>query len=124
MEEAKGIDKPLESIVEYVFSASFLSVFVHRFSAVVKLSMSHLFTPSNMDKIILAEGKQFTEKLLLNRTIGIQFEKVEEGGTFVGRVHHPQGDIAYEVLKNGYSKLNPPKNMEFNQENYKRLKEA
>ena len=102
MNEAKAEDKPLESIIEYVFSTSFLSVYVHRFSAVVKLSMVHLFTPNNIDKAILAEGRAFTEKLLLNRTVGIKFDRVEEGGTtFTGRVFHPAGDIAYEVLKNG-----------------------
>jgi len=30
-EEAKDIDKPLEGIVEYVFSASYLSVYIHKF---------------------------------------------------------------------------------------------
>ena len=44
-EEAKDIDKPLEGIVEYVFSASYLSVFIHKFSIVAKLSLVHLFTP-------------------------------------------------------------------------------
>ena len=92
--------------------------------AVVKLSMNHLFTPSNVDKEILAEGKQFTEKLLLHRTIGVKFDRVEEGGTFVGRIYHPAGDIAYEVLKNGFSKLNLPKNIDFDAEYYKTLKEA
>lgn len=45
LEEAKSIDKPLESIVEYVFNASYLSVYVHKFQTVIKLSMVHLFTP-------------------------------------------------------------------------------
>ena len=31
VEEAKSIDKPLEGIVEYVFSASFITVYIHRF---------------------------------------------------------------------------------------------
>lgn len=31
LEEAKGIDKPLESIIEYVFNASYLSVYIHKF---------------------------------------------------------------------------------------------
>jgi endonuclease YncB( thermonuclease family) len=31
LEEAKIIDKPLESIVEYVFNAAYLSVYIHRF---------------------------------------------------------------------------------------------
>jgi hypothetical protein len=45
LEEAKHIDKPLESIVEYVFNASFLSVYIHKFQTVVKMSLVHLFTP-------------------------------------------------------------------------------
>lgn len=30
-EESKEIDKPLESIVEYVFNASYITVFIHKF---------------------------------------------------------------------------------------------
>ena len=40
--------------------------------------MNHLFTPANTDKDILAEGKLFTEKLLLHRTVGVKLEKVDE----------------------------------------------
>lgn len=86
--------------------------------------MNYLFTPSNADKDILSEGKQFTEKLLLHRTVGIKFERADEGGSLVGRIHHPSGDIAYEILKNGFSKLNVPKNIEFDAEYYMKLKEA
>jgi hypothetical protein len=45
LEEAKQIDKPLMSIVEYVFNASFLSVYIHKFETVAKLSLVHMFTP-------------------------------------------------------------------------------
>jgi len=31
LEESKVIDKPLESIVEYVFNASYISVYIHKF---------------------------------------------------------------------------------------------
>jgi hypothetical protein len=44
-EESKSVDKPLEGIVEYVFSASYLSVYIHKFQTVAKISMLHLFTP-------------------------------------------------------------------------------
>jgi len=60
----------------------------------------------------------------LHRTIGVKFEKVEEGGNLCGRIFHPAGDIAYEVLKNGFSKLNIPKTTDFDAEHYKKLKEA
>ena len=42
--------------------------------------MSFLFTPNSIDKAILAEGKLFTEKLLLHRTVGIKFDKVDDSG--------------------------------------------
>jgi hypothetical protein len=106
--EAQLIDKPLECIIEYVFSASFLSVYIHKFEAVVRVSMVHLYTP-NTDKLFVAEGKAYTEKYLLHRTVGLKIEKVEDGGNFVGRIFHPAGDIAAEILKGGYSKLNTPK---------------
>jgi hypothetical protein len=123
LEEAKQIDKPLMSIVEYVFNASFLSVYIHKFETVAKLSLVHLFTPQQ-DKEFLSEGKAFVEKLLLHKTVGLKLERVEEGGTLVGRIFHPAGDIAFEVLKNGLAKLNMPKNIDFDAEYFKTLKEA
>jgi hypothetical protein len=91
---------------------------------VAKISMIHLFTPNNLDKAILAEGKAFTEKLLLHRTVGVKLERYEEGGNLMARIYHPAGDIAFEVLKNGFSKLNQPKNIDFDAEYYKTLKDA
>jgi endonuclease YncB( thermonuclease family) len=117
------IDKPLESIVEYVFNASYLSVYVNKFQTQIKLSLVHLFTPQT-DKQFVADGKAFVEKLLLHRTVGVKLERSEEGGTLVGRVFHPAGDIAFEILKNGYAKLNMPKNIDFDAEYFKTLKEG
>ena len=73
---------------------------------------------------MITEGKVFTEKLILHRTVTVKFEKVEEGGNLSGRIFHPAGDIAYEVLKNGFSKLNIPKNTDFDVEYYRKLKEG
>jgi hypothetical protein len=61
---------------------------------------------------------------LLHRTVGVKFERVEEGGVLVGRIFHPAGDISFEVLKNGLAKLNMPKNIEFDADYFKTLKEA
>jgi endonuclease YncB( thermonuclease family) len=123
-EEAKAISGPIDGIVEYVFNASFITVYLIKFQTVVKMSLNHLFTPANTDKDTIAEGKTFTEKLILHRTVGIKFDKVEEGGNLSGRVLHPAGDIAYEVVKSGFSKLNIPKNIDFDAEYYRKLKEA
>ena len=45
-EDAKGIEKPLEAIVEYVFNASFVTIFIHKFETVAKVSLIHLYTPA------------------------------------------------------------------------------
>jgi endonuclease YncB( thermonuclease family) len=96
---------------------------VHKFQTQIKLSLVHLFTPQT-DKQFVADGKAFVEKLLLHRTIGVKLERSEEGGTLVGRVFHPAGDIAFEILKNGYAKLNMPKNIDFDADYFKTLKEG
>jgi len=130
VEEAKAVAKPLEAIVEYVFNASFLTVYIHKFQTVAKVSMVHIFTPKDIvEKNFIAEGKAFTEKLLLHRTVGIKLERYEAGtegsqGNLYARIFHPAGDIAYEVLKNGFAKLNTPKNTDFDAEYFKTLKEA
>lgn len=85
--------------------------------------MVHLFTPNTADKEILADGKAFTEKYLLNRTVGLQIEKLEEQN-FSARIHHPAGDIASEILKQGFSKLNQPKTTDFDADYFRSLKEA
>lgn len=82
-----------------------------------------------MDKAIVTDGRSFTEKLLLHRTVGIKLEKYEAGadgapGNLSARIYHPAGDIAYEVLKGGYAKLNTPKNTDFDADYFKTLKEA
>ena len=97
---------PLKAIVEYVFSANSISVYVSRTQMVAKVTFNFLFMPFGEEfKDLQARGKAFTEKLLLNRTVGVKFERVDDNGSIFGRIYHPAGDIACEVLKNGYSKL-------------------
>ena len=49
---------------------------------------------------------------MLNRTIGVKVERLEENILFV-RIYHPAGDIAYEVIKSGLGKLQVPKSVDF-----------
>jgi len=123
VEESKKFDKPMEGIVEYVFNASFMSVYIVKFQAMTKLGLVHLFTPAT-DSELVKEGKAFAEKLLLQRTVGVQFDRVDDNGNLYARLHHPAGDIAYEVLKNGFAKLNNPKNLDIDADYFKQLKEA
>lgn len=94
LEESKKEPKPLAAILEYVFSPSYVTLYVYKLKTVVKMSMSHLFTPQSTDKNILANGKAFVEKMLLHRTVGVKLARVEDNGNISGRIHFPAGDIA------------------------------
>jgi len=84
-----------------------------------------LFSPNSQQEPALAEeGKAFISKMLLHRTIGVKLTRVDERGDFVGRIFFPAGDIAVEILKNGLAKLNTPKDMNFDAEYFKDLRQA
>jgi endonuclease YncB( thermonuclease family) len=107
-----------------------MTVYIHKFHTVAKISLVFLFSPQQgAEKAYLLEGKAFVEKLLLHRTIGVKLERYESGaegsqGNLYARLFHPAGDISYEVLKNGFAKLNTPKTTDFDAAYFKTLKEA
>ena len=83
----------MHSIIEYVFGASLLNVYISKFNVVVKVQIASIFTPQN-NKALSDEAKLFVEKKLLHRVVGSEIIGVENNGNFAVRVHHPGGDIA------------------------------
>lgn len=101
-------------ILEHVFSSSFVSVYIYKLQAQIKLSLIHLYSPNARDEPELHDqGKQFITKMLLHRTVGVKLVKVDDRNEIVGRIYYPEGCIASEVLKNGLAKLSMPKDMNF-----------
>jgi endonuclease YncB( thermonuclease family) len=70
------------------------------------------------------QGKVFVSKMLLHRTVGIKLTRVDDRGELVGRIHFSAGDIATEVVKAGLAKLSMPKDMNFDAQYFKELKNA
>lgn len=116
--------KPLAAILEHVFSASFVTLYVYKLKTVVRLNLLHLFTPKETDKDLVEAGKAFVDKLLLHKTVGLKLIKVDDRGELVGRVLFSAGEIAAEILKNGFCKLSTPKDSNFDAAYYKDLKQA
>ena len=108
LEEGNKEPKPLASILEHVFGPTFLSLYVYKLKAVVKLSMIHVYVPKEADPSIVEQGKAFVNKLLLHRTVGLKLSRVDDQNNLVGRVHFV-GDIACELLKLGLAKVSAPK---------------
>lgn len=89
----------MAAILEHVFNASYVTMYISKFQTQVKLALVHLFTPANTDELIMEKGKVYLEKMMLHRSIGVKLARVDEKGNFVGRIYHPGGDIASEILK-------------------------
>ena len=116
--------RPLAAILEHVFSPSFVSLYVRTLKTVIKLQIVHLFLPQETEQAIRDQGKQFVEKMLLHRSVGVKLARVDDNGTLVGRIHFSAGDIASEVLKRGLCKLSTPKDSDFDANYYRELKQA
>lgn len=54
---------------------------------------------------IAQEAKAFSEARLLHRDVLLHFGGVDKYGNFFGRVEHPAGDIAVDLLKSGLAKV-------------------
>ena len=122
-EKAKKSKKPYKARVEYVFSPNAVNVYIETLSIVTRINMVHIYTPQQ-ERQISIQAKEMVEKLILNRTVGVEILKIDNYGTLVGRIHHPQGDIALELVKKGLSKILVPEGDDYDKDYYRQLKDA
>jgi endonuclease YncB( thermonuclease family) len=110
--------------LEYTFGTNFVSLYVFKLQTVVKMNLVHLYTPKEVGEKVLEEGKQFVNRMLLHKTVGVKLARIDEHGNIIGRIFFPAGDIASEILKSGLAKLSTPKDMNFDSEYYGELKKS
>lgn len=122
--KSKKTEKPFKSIVEYVFNSTAVNLYVETLNLMTKVQINHVHTPAQ-EKKVAEEAKVMTEKLLLNRVVGVTFQRTDDHGNLVGRIHHKQGDIAEVLLEAGLAKTTMPKTSEdYDQEYYKHLRDT
>ncbi|CAI2381554.1 unnamed protein product [Moneuplotes crassus] len=121
----KSIDvgKPFKAYVEYVFSQNAVNVYVETLSVVTRVAFNHIYTPGQ-ERAKCVEAKELIEKMILNRVVGVTFQRLDDHGNLVGRIHHKNGDIDYELVKRGLSKVLIPQEDGYDKAHYKKLKDA
>lgn len=73
--------------------------------AAPRLGNPRLDPPTESEPFAI-DAKVFVEARLLHRELDISlFDTDKSGACAVGTVHHPRGNIAVELLKNGYAKI-------------------
>ena len=64
--------------------------YVMRLKTQVKMQLVHLYVPQDAPDSIREQGKAFIEKMLLHKTVGMKFTRVDDNnGNLVGRIHFP-----------------------------------
>ena len=72
--------------------------------------MIHLFVPKEQQQHS-EQGKKMVQKLLLQKDVGVQLSScLENSDIVIGRIFFHAGDIASEVAKSGFAKVQIPKN--------------
>ena len=111
----------ISGIIEYIISGINYNIYLPELSTLIRFNIKNLFSPS---KDLQPAGKAFAEKLLLHRNIGVKIEDADEGkNVFYGRLIHPMGDIAFEVLNQGFAKLVIPRGV-FDREYFGKLRKG
>jgi len=83
-----------------------------------------VFTPA-AEKEASEEAKAFSEKRLLNKDVFVTLQKTDDHGNILGKISHPDGEIAYALAEAGLAKVSMPKaDEEYDAEFYKTLREA
>jgi len=123
LKQATKVGKPFKAYVEYVFSPNAINVYVESLSIVTRVGLNHIYTPAQ-ERARCVEAKEFLEKFLLNKIVGVEFQRLDDHNNLVGRIHNPKGDVDYEVVKRGLAKVLIPQSDDYDKEHYKKLKDA
>ena len=101
-------------IMEYIFDGSRYRCFIldDRFKNFIHGSFTMLLAGvvcpriGKEDEVLAEQAKYFVEQRLLHRELEVTLHGTDKSGVCaVGTVHHPRGNIAIELLKNGLGKI-------------------
>ncbi|KAL5238927.1 hypothetical protein ACI65C_006337 [Semiaphis heraclei] len=99
----KNSKKHLKAVVESVFDGSTIKLFLLNEGSMINLYLSGIKCPSEIEEFG-DEAKFFVEVRLLQKDVEVTLEGVHSYGktpSFFGTIHHPAGEIAVELVKQG-----------------------
>ncbi len=96
------LEKPAGGIVEHVFNnGTSVQLYLPYFGAIVKVSLAYLFPPlaKKNEEALALKARALSDARLLQKTVGLRVEGLDRNNNVIGRLLHPAGDIAEELLK-------------------------
>ena len=93
-----------DSIVEHVYSASRIKVFIPKENCCLNVILAGISTPKANDPYG-PESTAFAKSLILQRSVQITVESMDKVGNFIGQVFHHNKNLAFDLLKAGYASI-------------------
>ena len=60
----------------------------------------------------------------MNKVVGVTFQRIDDHGNLVDRIHHKMGEVEVELVKKGFSKVLIPQDEDYDKVHLKKLKDA
>lgn len=94
-----------EAVVEYVYSASRIKVYIPKENCLLNLILVGITTPKK-DEPFAEKGKEFLKKLTLQKDVQLLVESMDKLGNFIGTVFTADNkNLALELIKNGLAQV-------------------
>ena len=101
----KVAGKETFAIIEQVINCAIYVVFIKEINTFVKLQLRFIANPASKEISIYKAGKGYMERLILHRELKVVLYLIDENNNFIGDIVDTRGNLAVQILKNGYSKL-------------------
>jgi len=98
--------KRVSAVVENVHNADRIKVQLPEPRAILNLILSGIDVKGNGDKKLADEACAEVKRMLTQREVQVEIEKVDRNANFIGNVYAPEGmDVSIWLLQNGYAKI-------------------
>ena len=110
--QRSSLNSRREAIVEHVFSASRIKVYVPKDNCCFNLILGGVMTPKASDAFG-PESTQFVKSLIHQRTVQVVVDNMDKVGNFIGAVFFEGKNLSLELVKAGFASVRDDRGAEF-----------
>lgn len=110
--QRSSINSRREAIVEHVFSASRIKVYIPKDNCCFNLILGGVMTPKASDAFG-PESTQFVRTLIHQRTVQVVVDNMDKVGNFIGAVFFDAKNLSLELVKAGFASVRDERGADF-----------
>ncbi|KAF2073820.1 hypothetical protein CYY_004878 [Polysphondylium violaceum] len=101
----------LPAVVDYVFSAQRVKLFVEKESCMINFSLSGVRVPKRDENEVLSnQALAYSREHLHQHDVSIQIDDIDKGGNFIGNLYYGNKNFALNLVEMGFASIYDPMN--------------